>query len=104
MPGWQTAVMVGGAGEAGQDGAGGRGDGLRGGGVVLRLMPVIGLPLVSSTVAVSGWALLSPTLMRLPVWPTAVSEMLAGGQVEKKPALEAVVEFETVAVIVEEPG
>ena len=30
--------------------------------------------------------------------------MLAGGQVEKKPAFEAVLELEIVAVTVEEPG
>src|SRR5215472_13051059 len=70
-----------------------------------RLMPVICLPLVSRTVAVSGCGLFSPTLMLLsPSWPTALRTMLAGGQVEKKPALDAVLELEMVAVTVEEPG
>ena len=58
----------------------------------------------SKTVAERGCGLLRPTLIGLPVCPTAVRTILAGGQVEKKPALEAVVEFEIVAVMVEEPG
>jgi len=77
-----------------------------------RLMPVIWCPFgwvasmwLSKTVAESGCGLLRPTLMVLwPSWPTALRTMLAGGQVAKKPALEAVLELEMVAVMVEEPG
>ena len=71
-----------------------------------RLRPVSETLLVSSTVAVRAWLLLSEMVMApfTGVTFTGVSTMEAGGQVEKKPALEAEAELATVAVTSTEPG
>jgi hypothetical protein len=69
-----------------------------------RLIPVSTVLFMSRTVAVSGCALFKLTVALVVVEFGNDSVMEVGGQVEKKPALDAYDEFETEAEIRVDPG